>query len=119
MTTETLVNEIVTAYGIQPFKVEQIVDQYGEAYVGAALSQVKALPIAPDSPFGWMIAQLRSGRIQAEAAVAVITDEKADWLAQRYCKPQHDATVETAAKRLGVVGRCVVCGKPMVPFRGR
>ena len=92
-----LVSEISTAYKVAPRKVEQLIDTFGQGPVQEALIQVKALPIRPDSPFGWMISQLRAGKI----------DPQVGWLAWRYCAGFH--APRNRDRHEGSV--CFVCGK--------
>jgi hypothetical protein len=105
--SEALVNEIVTAYGIQPFHVERLVDQYGEKYVAAALGEVRALLTEPESPFGWMVSQLRSGRIQAEQASASKNAAQTSGFAARYCAGFHGHPRNVYLEAI-----CAVCGRP-------
>jgi hypothetical protein len=94
-----LVNDIVTSYGVQVFNVERVIAEYGHEMTEAALVAVRALPYPPESPFGWMISQLRAGKIQARHFAAAEAGGQMAWLAARYCKGQHDPGVDTAQKR--------------------
>ena len=96
-----LVTEISTAYKVTPGKVEQLIEMFGQGPVEAALTQVKRLPIRPDSPFGWMISQLRAGKI----------DPQVGWLAWRYCAGFHRTGTNTITTTDNIAGPCPVCGK--------
>jgi hypothetical protein len=99
MTDETLVNEISQTFGAQPFRIEQMVDEYSAVYVESAFRQCQALPSVPQSPIGWMFSQLRSGRIQAEHVIEAKGAVGVEDMRERYCRQQHLGK-GTAATRL-------------------
>ena len=99
-----LVSEISTAYKVAPRKVEQLIDTFGQGCVEAALTQVKRLPIRPDSPFGWMIWRL--GDMGRDRVDWRDQDSQAAWLARRYCNGFH--AERNRARHQGSV--CFVCG---------
>ena len=100
MTVESELVETISCFGIKPYEVEKRIDEYGVEYVAEALRQVQALPQVPGSPFGWMISQLRSGRIQAEVGAASKNAEKVSDMAARYCYAMHLPGRDGAPKRL-------------------
>lgn len=109
---EDLTNKIVTTYGVQVFPVERAIAEYGAPAVDLAFSKVEALPHPPDSPFGWMISQLRSGRIQVELERTLVGARQSTDRAKRYCEAQHTPGQTTALKELmGEKGECSVCGQ--------